>query len=84
MEAGAQQPFTFDQVAALHAPPPDRIIAYGPAPQQFGHLRLPKGEGPHHVVIFIHGGCYRAEYSIAHAGALEHALADRGYAVWSI
>lgn len=84
MESDAQQPFTFDQVAALHAPPPDQTIAYGPGPQQFGHLRLPKGAGPHRVVIFIHGGCYRAEYSIAHAAALEQDLADRGYAVWSV
>jgi len=81
---GPQQPITFEQVAALHAPPPDHTIAYGSAPQQFGHLRLPNGKLPYPVVIFIHGGCYRAEYSIAHAGALEQALADAGYAVWSV
>jgi len=80
----SQQPLTFDQVAALHAPPPDHVIKYGDAPQQFGHLRLPTGRGPFRVVIFIHGGCYRAEYSIAHAAALEQALADAGYAVWSV
>lgn len=79
-----QQPVTFDQVAALQAPPPHHVIKYGPSPQQFGHLRLPKGNGPFRVVIFIHGGCYRAEYSIAHAGALEQAVADSGYAVWSV
>ena len=79
-----QQPLTFDQVAALPSRPPDRKIAYGSAPQQFGHLRLPKSRGPHPVVIFIHGGCYLAQYSIAHAGALEQALANLGYAVWSI
>jgi len=79
-----QQPLTFDQVAALPSRPPDHKIAYGSAPQQFGHLRLPKGSGPHPVVIFIHGGCYLAQYSIAHAGPLEQALADLGYAVWSI
>lgn len=80
----AQQPLTFEQVVALPSRPPDHVIAYGSAPQQFGHLRLPKGSGPHRVVVFIHGGCYRSEYSIAHAGALEQALADLGYAVWSI
>lgn len=79
-----QQPITFEQVAALHAPPPDHKIPYGPAPQQFGHLRLPKGEGPFRIVIYVHGGCYKAEYSIAHAGALEQALADAGFAVWSL
>jgi len=75
---------TFDQVAALQAPAPDRIVAYGPAPQQFGHLRLPKGPAPFPVIIYVHGGCYRAEYSIAHAAAAEQALADSGYAVWSL
>ena len=79
-----QQPLTFEQVAAIQAPPPDHKIPYGPAPQQFGHLRLPKGSGPFRVVIYVHGGCYKAEYSIAHAGALEQALADAGFAVWSL
>lgn len=83
MEA-AQQPVTFEQVVALPSRPPDHVINYGSAPQQFGHLRLPKGDGPHPVVVFIHGGCYRSEYSIAHVGALEQALADLGYAVWSL
>jgi acetyl esterase/lipase len=84
MDASTQQPMTFEQIVALPSPPPDHTIAYGSAPQQFGHLRLPKRAGPHRVVIFIHGGCYRSEYSIVHAGPLEQALADAGYAVWSI
>src|SRR4026208_1039101 len=79
-----QQPLPFDQVAALPSRPPDHTIAYGSAAQQFGHLRLPKGSGPHPAVIFIHGGCYLAQYSIAHAAALEQALAVLGYAGWGI
>lgn len=82
--APAQQPLTYDQLAALPAPPPDQRIAYGPGPLQFGHLRLPKGAGPHPVVVFIHGGCWLSRYSISHAGPLEQALADSGYAVWSL
>lgn len=84
MDAAPQQPMSFDQVAALPAPPPDHKLAYGPAPQQFGNLRLPKGSGPHPVVIYIHGGCYLAEYSVAHAAAAEQAIANMGYAVWSL
>ena len=80
----SQQPITFDQVIALRSRPPDHKIAYGSAPQQFGNLRLPKGKGPHPVVVFIHGGCYSAQYSIDHAAAAEQALADAGYAVWSL
>ena len=79
-----QQPMTFEQVAALQVPAPDHTMPYGPAPQQFGQLRLPDGNGPFAVVIYIHGGCYRAEYSIAHAAAAEQAIADAGYAVWSL
>lgn len=84
LDSSSQQPITFDEVAALRAPAPNHTIPYGSAPQQFGHLRLPKGAGPHPVVVFIHGGCYLAEYSIAHAAAAEQALADAGYAVWSL
>lgn len=79
------QALTFTQLAALTAPPPDHRIAYGPGPLQFGNLRLPKGRsGPHPVVVFIHGGCWLAQYDIAHAGPFEQALADSGFAVWSI
>ena len=81
---GAQQ-LTFTQLASLTAPPPDNRIAYGPGPLQFGNLRLPKNRsGPHPVVIFIHGGCWLSQYDIAHAGPLEQALADSGFAVWSL
>ena len=80
----AQQPISYDSLAALTAPPPTHRVAYGPGPLQFGNLRLPKGRGPFPVVLFIHGGCYLSRYTIAHAAALEQALADSGYAVWSI
>lgn len=79
-----QTPITFEQVSALHAPAPQHVIRYGTAPQQFGHLRLPQTPGPHRVVIFIHGGCYRASFAIDYAAPLEQALADAGYAVWSL
>ncbi|HEX5076985.1 MAG TPA: alpha/beta hydrolase [Gemmatimonadaceae bacterium] len=82
--AAGQQPLPFDSVAALTAPPPDHRIAYGPGPLQFVNLRLPKRPGPRPVVVFIHGGCFLSQYSIAHAAALEQAFADSGYAVWSI
>jgi acetyl esterase/lipase len=34
------------------------------------------------VVVFIHGGCWRAAYDLKHAAATAAALADAGYAVW--
>lgn len=78
------QQLTFTQLAAMTAPPPDHRIPYGSDPLQFGNLRLPKGAGPHPVLLFIHGGCWLSQYDIAHAAPFEQALADNGFAVWSI
>jgi len=82
--AYTQKLIATSEINSLAAGPPDRKIQYGPAPQQFGNLRLPKGNGPHPLVIFIHGGCWLSAYDITHAGSIEQALADSGYAVWSI
>lgn len=35
-------------------------------------------------MLFIHGGCYLSQYTIAHVAALEQAFADSGFAVWSV
>lgn len=80
----AQQPIGFDSVLALTAPRPAARVRYGVNPLQFGNLRLPAGPGPHPVVVFIHGGCWLSLYTIDHTAPLEQALADDGYAVWSI
>ena len=82
--ARAQGPISFNQLLELPAPPPTRRIAYGPGDNQYGNLRLPNGPGPHPVVLFIHGGCWLSRYDISHARALEQALADSGFAVWSL
>lgn len=70
-------------VAALPATAPDHRIAYGEAEQQFGELRLPATAGPHPVVVFLHGGCWLAEYDYRHVGPVSADLAARGYAVWT-
>jgi len=80
-------PVTFPQLlsyAAERKLPAPLVVAYGAGPQQFGHLRLPRTPGPHPVVLFIHGGCWLSQYDIVHAAAVEQALADSGYAVWSL
>jgi acetyl esterase/lipase len=77
-------PVRFEAVAAVPVAPPTAVVTYGAAPEQFGRLRLPAGPGPHPVVLFLHGGCWLSQYDIAHAAALEQALADSGYAVWSL
>lgn len=59
-------------------------IAYGADPQHFGDLWLPQASGPHPLLVFIHGGYWRARYNLEHAGFLCQALAQAGIAVWNI
>jgi len=70
----------------LTLPPPkaDARIPYGKDPLQFGDLRVPSGPGPHPLVIFIHGGFWRAAYNLDHAGHLCAALTRAGAATWNI
>lgn len=66
------------------APPADARIPYGDITHQFGDLRLPRGKGPHPVVVVVHGGFWRARYDLEHAGHLCADLTRRGYATWSL
>src|SRR5262245_47979911 len=71
-------------LARLPQPPADQVIAYGPAPQQHAELRVPKGGGPHPVVIVIHGGCWQTPWAQDHVQALAAALTAEGWATWSL
>ena len=75
---------TAADLANFAEPPVDARIQYGEDPLQFGDLRLPPGNGPHPVAIFLHGGCWLSEYDIAHSSKLTAALADNGIATWSL
>lgn len=59
-------------------------IAYGPGPQHFGDLRLPAGPGPHPAIIFIHGGFWRARFSLEHSAAFCTSLTAAGVATWNV
>ncbi len=65
-------------------PAADKRLAYGNDPNQFGDLRLPRGKGPHPLIVNIHGGFWRAAYDLTHAGHLCAALAGEGYATWNL
>ena len=73
-----------DEVLKLPNPAPDARIPYGSDPLQFGDLRLPETQGPHAVVVIIHGGCWRAQYTIDHIGSFSDALTQDGLATWTI
>ena len=74
----------YSELAATTAPPADHRMTYGALPLQFGELRLPAGNGRVPVVVFIHGGCWRAQYDLAHVASASAALAADGYATWTI
>ena len=65
-------------------PPPDQRVTYGPDPNQFLEVRLPRAKGPHPVLLNIHGGFWRAKYDLAHTGYLCEALRAAGVATFNI
>jgi acetyl esterase/lipase len=77
-------PMPRDDILILAPPPADERVPYGSDAHQFGDLRLPKGTGPHPVVMNIHGGFWRDEYDLAHAGHLCAALTAKGVATWNL
>lgn len=65
-------------------PPADERLIYGDAPEQFGDLRKPTGAGPHPAVAYIHGGFWRSQYDLLHAGHICAALTELGFVTWNI
>lgn len=78
------EPLTWDQINDFEQPESGLILSYGTHEQQFAELMLPEGEGPFPVLIWLHGGCWFAEYDYQYTRPLARAIADLGYAVWSI
>lgn len=79
------QTLTFRQVLDRPSAKPELKIAYGSDALQFGELWLPKGAGPHPVVLLIHGGCWQA--ALPGTELMWHMADDlgrNGYAVWNI
>jgi acetyl esterase/lipase len=71
-----------DDVLTRPAPPPDHVIRYGSGPQHVADVRLPGTTSrPAPLVIFLHGGFWRAAYDRSHTGPLATALAAAGYAL---
>jgi acetyl esterase/lipase len=71
-------------VLSRPAPPPDLVISYGPGPDHVADVRLPHspaGPRPAPLVVFLHGGFWRAAFDRAHTGPLATALAAAGFAV---
>lgn len=66
-------------------PAADRTIRYGADPLQLVDLWLPKGAGPHPVVVMIHGGCWQTEIATRDImNYIADDLRNDGIAVWNI
>ena len=63
---------------------PSEPISYGLSPDQVGELRLPRGPGPHPIIVLIHGGFWRHQWTLDTLDALAADLTDRGFATWNI
>ncbi len=66
--------------------PPDLALSYGPLTDNIADLWLPPVNGPRRggqwpLIIFLHGGFWRAAFDRKHVGPLAEALAADGFAV---
>jgi acetyl esterase/lipase len=71
-------------ILQLTPPTADYRVPYGSEPAQFGDLWLPAGDGPHPVVVLLHGGYWRARYGLEYFGHAAEALRAAGLAVWNV
>jgi acetyl esterase/lipase len=74
---------TYDELVATPPPRAAKRVSYGPGALQFGDLWLPAASSKRTTVVYLHGGCWQAEYSLEHASYAAAALAEAGYVVWT-
>jgi len=71
-----------DDILGRAAPAPDRVLRYGDGAEQVADFWYPAGGlGGAALIVFLHGGFWRAAYDRVHARPLAVALAAAGYAV---
>src|SRR5215212_1826862 len=75
---------TWSDLEELPLPASGERITYGKGPQQFGELRVPKGDGPFPVVVVIHGGCWRNAFDYVYMTRLAAWFTEHGVATWTI
>lgn len=67
-----------DSILSRRGRAPDRVVRYGPHPDQTIEFR---GDPAHPLVAIVHGGFWRPAMDRAHTGAQADALADAGFRV---
>ena len=80
---------SYTSVTGLEFVEADERLVYGDAnPElQYGLLWLPESSTPDEkppLIVLIHGGCWLNAFDIQHSYPLSSALAQAGYAVWSL
>jgi acetyl esterase/lipase len=88
-EATVKSHVSYSSVTGLGFNTADKKLVYGDASPdlQYGLLWLPKNLAATQsvpLIVLIHGGCWLNEYDIQHSFPLASALAEAGYAVWSL
>lgn len=79
------QHISWQDVLQIETSEPDYQIYYGPDSLQHADLWLPEGEGPHPVVIMVHGGCWLSNLPGTELmNPAAEALKNAGFAVWNI
>lgn len=75
---------SFSDVLGLPYREADLTHYYGENQFQFGQLWLPATTPARASLVLIHGGCWLNQFDIVYSHGLSSALADAGFAVWSL
>jgi len=73
-----------ESILDLAPPAADERARYGAAAQHFMNVRLPANKKASGAVMNIHGGFWRNQYDLLHAGHLCAALTKAGYATFNV
>ena len=74
----------FKAITDLPFREPDRKIAYGDGPLQFGWFWSPKKTTQAPLIVIVHGGCWLNAFGVDHTFPMATALAQDGHPVWSL
>lgn len=83
--ASGRVPLTWADLTGRARPVADATVSYGDDPYQKVDVWLPRSQGPHAVVVMVHGGCWQT--AIADRTLMDWVADDlrrSGVAVWNI